>query len=80
MEKVSAKPYKERRAWMSHADTGYRKTSKLESILNEPKLEQGERKENSAGVCKRNYDRPIFVEIAFYKNITDITHFQQNCR
>ena len=42
---------KERRVWKSHGDKGYRKATKLKSILNESKPDQRvtvEGKENSA--------------------------------
>ena len=47
---------KERRARKSHTDTGYRKTTKVESILTELKLEQRvmlEGNENNVDVYKR---------------------------
>ena len=59
---------------MSHADTGYRKTAKVESVLSESKLEKRlmvERNLNSADLCKRMDDRPIFPEITPNNNITD---------
>ena len=52
----------------------------MESILSESKLEQGvmvEGNENSADVCKRKDDRPISVEIAPNKNVTDNRKFRK---
>ena len=77
MEKVSVK---ELRAWKSHTNIGYGKTTKVESIETNRKLEQRatvERKENSADICKRNDDRPIFPEIASSINITDNQKFRK---
>ena len=71
---------KERHAWNSHADKISGKTTKVEFILNGSKLEQRvtvEGKENSADVCKRDDDRPIFAQIACNKNITDNRHFKE---
>ena len=71
---------KERHAWNSHADKISGKTTKVEFILNGLKLEQRvtiEGKENSADVCKRDDDRPIFAQIACNKNITDNRHFKE---
>ena len=56
-EKVSANCYKKKRhAQKSHADIGYRKATKMESILSGPKLEQRlmlHRNENSADWIKQ---------------------------
>ena len=71
---------KERRARKSHTDTGYRKTTKVESILTELKLEQRvmlEGNENNVDVYKRKDDRPIFAQIAPNKNITDNRKFRK---
>ena len=55
-EKVSANRYKKRHAQKSHADIGYRKATKMESILSWPKLEHRvmlHRNENSADCLKQ---------------------------
>ena len=73
-KKFQQNAIKEQRPRKSHADTGYRKATKVESILSESKIEQRvmvEGNENSADACNRKDDRPIFAEIAPNKNITD---------
>ena len=52
-----------------HADTGYRKTTKIQIVMVEGN-------ENSADVCKRKDDRPISAEIVLNKNITDNRKFR----
>ena len=54
----------------------------MESVLSESKLEQsviveGNGNKNSADVCKRKGDRPIFAEIAPNNDITDNKKFRQ---
>ena len=52
----------------------------MEFILSKSKLKRRvtvEEHENSANVCKRKDDRPIFPEIAFNKNITDNRKFRK---
>ena len=71
---------KKRCAWKSQADIVYGKTTKVEPISNQSKLEQRatvERKKNSVDVYKRNDNRPIFAEIASNKNITDNRKFRK---
>ena len=79
-KKFQQNAIKERRARKSHADTGYRKTTKVESIVSESKREQRvmvQGNENSADLSKRKDDRPIFAEIAPNKNITDNRKFRK---
>ena len=60
--------------WKSHADTGYRGTTWVESILNQWKPGQtvsAKIKENSAFGCRRNDNTSIFLEIASNKNTAD---------
>ena len=79
-KKFQQNAIKEQRPRKSHADTGYRKATKVESILSESKIEQRvmvEGNENSTDVCKRTDDRRIFAEIAPNKNITDNQKFRK---
>ena len=79
-KKFQQNAIKERRARKSHADTGYRKTTKVESILSESKREQRvmvQGNENNADLSKRKDDRPIFAELTRNKNITDNRKFRK---
>ena len=73
-KKFQQNALKEQHAQKSHADTGYRKTTKVESVLSELKREQKvmlQGNENRVDLSKRKDDRRILAEITPNKNITD---------